>query len=172
MADAATLTPPALPLTLYPSRKRVWLLLVAGPVMIAVGVMLIQEKMFHGWFAAVIGGLCIPLGLAMLHPRFGQLTIDEQGFESRWLRARLRFEWDQVAAFGVIELKQKGITVGRYVGITIAPGAGKSRIGSTLNRLASGYDSSLPDNFGLSAEDLARLLEIYRQRHMAAAGPK
>jgi hypothetical protein len=112
-----------------------------------------------GWAGQPFGegffGLCAVA--AVLHPRWSSLRLDEIGFEVTNLFGKRTFTWNEVSDIGEFYIYFQGLVVFKTMG--------KPRsLSETLNGLMTGgRTGGLPDSFGLTADDLAKLMIAWQK---------
>jgi hypothetical protein len=92
------------PLVLYPSRKKLILMLLGSTVFVAGGIWMVTSGAGMGWLVTVFFGLCMIVFVVMLLPGAGSLALDRDGFEITSLYRRHRSRWQDVAGFEVTSL--------------------------------------------------------------------
>lgn len=70
-------------------------------------------------------------------------------------------KWDAIEEFGVYTIKQRGLSVAKFVGLNFRESESSHRKARSLSKSLVGYEGGLPDTYGLKAEDLALLLTNY-----------
>ena len=151
------------PVTLYPSRRK-WLLVLLGCALFtAGGIVMVSRAAGGGWFVAVFFAVGAIVAALMLLPGAGALALDADGFQATKLFRRHRTRWQDVTGFAAVKIlpsMQKMVVFDdiKMTGRTIAK----------LDAAITGHNAGLPDTYGLSGDDLARLMTQWRQR--AAAG--
>ncbi len=146
-------------MTLKPDRAR-WLmvfLISAGFVAIAVWAGPGDPLLFYG-----AGGfflLCAAVAAPLMFGVGSSLTLDREGFACRTLFRTFRREWRECSAFYPVST---GIR--KYVGFSTPQDEAAHPKLAAANRAMIGASGMLPDNFGLSADELADLMNMYRAR--------
>lgn len=164
------------PVTLYPSRAK-WLASLAGFALLAAALA------WGGWTGSsgtweswgVVGVLVLLAAFSglMLLPGAAELTLDANGFDVANYFSRHRTSWTSASAF---ELRGSRLLGAQLVYYDDA--ATKDQPLAELGRAMTGRDAALPDSYGLSAADLARLMTRWRELalgmtpHEQAAGPQ
>lgn len=102
----------------------------------------------------------------MLLPNSVYLQLTPAGFTVRTLLKRKDYRWEEVEEF------RPGVFRGtQWVVFTLSPhgkaGRTESRLKS-LNKAISGGDDNLPDTYGMSAEDLAELMNGWKEKSESA----
>ena len=150
------------PLKLYPKRAK-WLVgTIAAGIMTASGVWLITDGQWFGVIPTIFFGLGLLVGLILLLPNSSFLELDSDGFVVRNLFRDLRLSWAQVDRF---EVRRIGIR--KTVTLTFVQSYTPLARARAMIRTVAGSDGALPDTYGMSAEDLAHMmnerLELHRQ---------
>ena len=157
------------PITLRVSRLKVLAMLAISLGFVAVGIFLIviakgdPEAVIAGIASVLFFGACALVAAVMLVPGAGSLTLDAQGFEVCSLFRRNRVAWPHASRFTVATLSlpdgKKPMVGYDHDGLTGA--------GADFSRNAIGRNAALPDTYGLTVEELARLLAGWRERALA-----
>jgi hypothetical protein len=149
------------PAALYPSRRK-WLLVFAGcALFVAGGAGMIASGEQTGWFVLIVFGLFAATAAVMLLPGAGSLTLDGEGFETVSLFRRRRARWQDVTEFKVVRIPPSMQRMVVYDDRTLTGGIAK------LNAAIAGKGAGLPDTYGLSADEIARLMSSWRDRALA-----
>jgi hypothetical protein len=141
--------------------RRVWLL-IASLLLLLAGIVIValNETTFVGLLGVVVFGAGVMLLVVQLF-RADQLTLTADKFTYRSLGRRTSIAWADVAEFGVLEMPIQGGTV-RQVGIRL-----ENHHSLFRRQLVSGatgaYDAVLPETYRLPVEDLAGVMEQWRQ---------
>jgi hypothetical protein len=155
------------PVTLTPSRRKSVIALAACVAVTAVCVYLIATGRLFGWedtvmawAAAAFFGACAARALILLLvPTAAGLTLDDDGFEITSIIRRVHVPWRHVSGFrAAASGPGKDPRVSYEVRDTAAPP--QSRVAPKITR-------TLPDNYGLPADDLAWLMDEWRQQALA-----
>lgn len=150
-------------MTLKPDRLR-WLvvfLICAGFVAIAIWLGPGDPVLFYG-----AGGfflLCALIAAPLMFGVGASLTLDREGFTCRTLFRSFRRDWRVCSAFYPVSTGMR-----MHVGFSTAQDESAHPKIAAANRAIIGASGMLPDNFGLSAEELADLMNSYRARAGAA----
>jgi hypothetical protein len=88
-----------------------------------------------------------------LHPRSSYLTIEDGGFKYCSLFRHHMIQWSDVSRFGVLAVPGKTM-----VGFNYSASYGRAPKARAISVALSGFEAALPDTYGLTAEELARLL--------------
>ena len=156
------------PVTLYPSRRR-WLGILLGcAAFVAIGVwMLISTSTGDGsfantaiaWFAIVFFGIGVVVAAVTVLPGAGALKLDRDGFEITKFFRRHSVRWPDATGFAMAAIppaEQKMVVFDD----AHAGGGAIARWSVSI----AGHNASLPDTYGLPAEDLASLMTRWRDR--------
>ncbi|MHC4500212.1 MAG: PH domain-containing protein [Planctomycetota bacterium] len=101
----------------------------------------------------------------MLLPGSTYLRITEEGLTiSNLFRKRL-FPWDVIDEFRVVELKRRGVNVGKIVGFNFVQSYDRFAAGRRLARAINQCEVALPDDYGMKVEELAELLNSKLQEY-------
>ena len=160
------------PVTLHRSTRR-WLLMLAGnAAFVVAGVWMIADPasfdqtqrgvplFLIAWFSIAFFGLGLLLSILMLIPGMSYLRLDADRLTIRNLLRTWTTRWEDVDDFAAIDMPgpRKILRVG-YNDRTRA-----QRAVGRLNMGLVGRNSALPDTYGLKAEDLARLMSLWRAK--------
>lgn len=162
------------PVTLRVSLRKMLALFFGSLGFVLVGVLLIvfvkddPEARIAGMASIVFFGACALIGAVMLLPGAGSLTLQAQGFEICSLFRRNRVAWPQASRFAVVTLPLPDGGSNRMVGYDDDKLKG---FGADFSRDKLGRNAALPDSYGLSLDELARLLTEWRERALAQRAP-
>jgi hypothetical protein len=140
------------PVSLPVSRVK-WLGLLGASLAFLAG----SIYMSHGWFILAFFGICAIVGAVMLLPGAGGLTLRDDGFETVTLYKKFRTPWQRVSDFAVSEVTVARRRRKKFVGYNDTKYATEN-----FSRRMSGYNSGMADTYGLSHEELARLMNGWR----------
>lgn len=155
------------PVTLTPPRRKtIVALLVCAPFM-AFCVYLITAGRLTGWqdtavawAAAAFFGACAARALILLLiPGAARLTLDDDGFEVASILRRVRAPWRHVSG-----LRAGASGPGKDPCVTYEV---RDLSPSPQSRAATKATRTLPDNYGLPADDLAWLMNEWRAQALA-----
>jgi hypothetical protein len=152
------LSPDRAPVTLYPQRRRTIVLAVVSAVFVVVGALAAADGAAIGWAAVGFFGLCLLVFLALLLPGAAYLRLDQEGFTICSLFRPGRVRWGDARSF-----RSYAVPGGTFVGFDLA--GASAPLGRLVARSLSGVDGGLPDTYGLEAEELAGLLNVWRDRY-------
>jgi hypothetical protein len=150
------------PVAFKPSRMK-WLLVSLGSaVFTAGGIGMVATEADKGWFVLIFFAFCLAVSAIMLLPGAGGLVLDADGFQATSLFCHYRLRWQDVTGFEPISLPYVRRRMVGYNISSIGPTIG------TLTTVISGRNASLPDTYGFSADELAELMQRWRDRAVAA----
>lgn len=146
-----------LPVTLRSSRKKTLLMLAGSLAFVAGGIWMAHDQPSTGYSGIIFFGLCaVTFGVQLL-PNSSYLRLTAEGFTTCSLFRCHTVRWQHVRTFGVGRIGLKKV-VGWDPAADL-PGVLKA------TKAISGYASTLPDTYGLRAEELAALLNRLRDEH-------
>ena len=153
-----------LPVTYPASRRKMLMLLGISLVFVAVGVVLMRKpaermtaRLLTGFF-----GLGAVVALVNLHPRASYLTLSEQGFEFSSLFRKHFVAWRDVTDFVPMRISGNAM-VGFHYDASMKNAPALRHVSSFI----AGIEAALPDTYGHSNIDLAKLLNELRARYGA-----
>lgn len=159
-------------LTLRP-RRRKWILVglgCGGFALVLLVLVLSAPGLFVLLGLAFFGALTV-VSVWQLVPGAAYLQLGPQGFVAKGPLRTLRHSWDEVEHFQVYEVHTQYSTQ-RFVGFDLRDRVPESQsFWQTLSRGMSGVDAGLPDTYGRDPDELAELLETYRDRYATVRGP-
>jgi hypothetical protein len=153
------------PLTLCGDRRK-WTIMLVGGLVFAIGSGFVALEprqspsiVAIAWLGVVFFGLgTLASAITLFIPAASGLTLDRDALVARSLFRTSRSAWKQSHGFTVCEV---GPGRHRMVGYENTAVTGKL---SDWNRQTYGRNCALPDTYGLSADDLAKLLNAWRDR--------
>jgi hypothetical protein len=146
-------------LVLRASKLKNLLSALVSCVFIAGGVWLILGGDGIGWFVAGFFGLCLIVFLVQMLPQSSYLRLDPEGFEIRTLFQSSRYKWDDVAVFGTKKIGSKMVI------FLFSPEYENGKTARGISLAVAGVEGALPDTYGMSAEELANLMNEWREKH-------
>ena len=149
----------SLPFTIYPNKTKMALMLIGCLILMAGGILMIQDEKVMGWIGTIFFGLCAAVFLFQIcYPKSSFLTISEDGLEIGSLFRSQKLSWVDISEFGTYSILQNGLPVRKMVGYNFSEhyqGASKAR---AFAKSLAGFEGALPDTYGYSAEELAQIL--------------
>ncbi len=147
------------PVVLRPSRRK-WLLILAGcSIFTAMGIWMVIGGETRGWLALIFFGIGAVAACLLLLPGAAGLRLDADGFEVTQYFRRHGTSWQNASNFVPIKIPPANVLFVGYDDASVADGSV-----ARMNRSIAGRDAAIPDTFGLSADDLARLMTQWRAR--------
>ncbi len=148
-------------MTLVPSRIKWWVLILAGAGFAAVLLANFAGNI-GAMMMAALSGLVAVAGATQLLPRSNSLQLDAQGFVVTHFFRATHYRWSDVSNFGVRSLGQSG----EVVAFTTAEPP--RNIWGRINAgLLGEWNAYLPDAYGMSVEDLAKLMKTRQSQAQA-----
>lgn len=125
----------------------------------AAGVSMARSGKAAGWFVAGlfgVGGLVLTIQLL---PGASYLALKPEGFVMCSFFRPWAFSWTDVDSFSVGSMGRNKVVTFRF-----SESYQKQTGARKLARAISGAEAALPDTYGMDAEELARLLNEWRNR--------
>ncbi len=141
-----------LPLILKPSKIKNIILILISVGFISLGITLLEKNLLIAVLNIVFFGICLIIFIINMIPNSSYLTIDEKGIEMKNLFRTTFIPWQVVSGF-----KTKFIFVNKMVTFTIDEKLLK-------NSKMKGKTGAFPDTYGMSAKNLANLLNEYKAK--------
>ena len=119
------------------------------------------ENKFMSWLCIIFfgllgGGVCF---FQLISP--GKLVLNRGGFEQKMTGRSLQCKWQDVSEFGVIRISRN-----KFVSFSRLQDEGKAM--TQISKAITGSHSGmLGDNFGMKSEDLADLMNAFRNRALS-----
>ncbi|MGB8717078.1 MAG: STM3941 family protein [Rhodanobacteraceae bacterium] len=148
-----------LPITLYPSRIKLMMLLAVSLGFVALGIWIVPSDPLVGYLNIGFFGLGAVVFVLQLNPKSSFLTLSEEGFTYSAMHRRQFVRWQDVDAFKVVRVGPR-----RFVGWTCVASHDGQGVVQRANKAISGVGAALPDTYGMAPHELARLLDEQRQR--------
>lgn len=154
---------PKLPVT-YRTRPVKMLLLTFGSgIFVSMGIWLLPRQPYVALADIIFFSLGVLVGLVGLLPNSSYLTLTEQGFLFASLFRKHFVSWSNVQSFVPVKIQ-----FNRMVGWNYSPAFGGSQRLRGINTAIAGVEAALPDTYGMSAEQLANLMNQLRDIHANA----
>ena len=148
---------------LYPNKMKSMLYVGITLVFVVIGIFMLQDGAPMAWFVTITFGLGLLIFLLNLLPQASYLILDEQGFETSSLFRKHRYSWDDVNDFSVGRISSNQMVMFNFSHNYQA--ARKARKVSTM---IAGAEGALHDTFGMKAQDLAALMQSYKNAYSKA----
>jgi len=120
---------------------------------------MISDGDLRGWFVSIFFGICHIVSVATLLPNSFYLRISEKGFEVRSLFRSGFTNWQEVDQFGSGYIGPIKMVVFNY-----SQEHSKYEVGKKIAKIMAGVEGALPDTYGKSAEELAKLLNEWKEK--------
>jgi len=157
-------TATSLPLRLCTSRRKMLWLLVGSAAFVAGGVFAVPESPAAAWGAIVFFGLGVVVAVVNLLPGGSYLELEQRGFTTCSLFRKSFLRWHDIAEFYPFSVGGPR----EMVAVRFAPGYRELAAARSLMTRLAGAEGALPDTYGMSAADLAALLNKVRSEHTSA----
>ena len=145
-----------LPITLKPSKLKILISFLFAIGLTAAGIWLRPIQPVLGTVTTAFFGLCIiAFGIQFL-PGCAYLEVTKEGFTVVNMFQKKLTNWADVASFGVKKFPGNNLVVWRY-----SKDFGDAESERKLSDKFAGAQASLPDTYGMSAEDLAEMLNKF-----------
>lgn len=146
-------------LTLYPKRLTTIIYLFISLLFTFVSISMITDKEPIGWAILIFSSFGFIVFTVKLLPNSSYLHISEKGFTICSLFRKSFTNWGKIDQFGV------GYVGGnKSVVMLFDPKYKKLETTRKILRNLAGAEGSLPDTYGKSAEELASLLNAWKER--------
>jgi hypothetical protein len=145
-----------LPLILKPGKIKSVLFILISTTFIILGITLLDKNMFIAVLNIVFFGICLLIFLINFVPNASYLKIDERGIEMKNLFRTTFIPWQAVSGF-----KTKYIFINKMVTFDID----EKLLENTKMKSKTG---AFPDTYGMSAKNLAELLNEYKAKFETA----
>lgn len=124
--------------------------------------MTIPGWLMFGFCVVFFGAAGIVAAIQFL-PGVAFLRLSPSGFKYRTLRKRWEYGWDEVESFGTWEVPRAKT---KMVGFNFSkpPEEIGDHVVRGANQSVSGFDAGLPDTYGRSADELAHLMNEWKER--------
>jgi hypothetical protein len=100
--------------------------------------------------------------VVVMLPQAAYLRLDGDGFEIASMFKRARTPWSDTTGFEVAALPPAGHKM-----VVFDEGRAAGGMVAAANAAITGRTSALPDTFGLAPEELAQLMQQWRERALA-----
>ena len=152
------------PRVLRSSRLRTTLLLIVSVFALGIGVAAVAGGEKNGWLIVAVGALLtIFMCLLLLRPQ--RLELDEKGLTTvNPLGKRWSVEWRECGTFRTAYPVALGSSTHTSAQVVFeCEESERSLARSLITHMVAGGSASLPDTYGMSAKNLATLLNRYRE---------
>ena len=149
-----------LPVTFRSSRKKMALLLLISSIFVVGGVWLLPREPLIAVACIVFFGLGVVVAAINFHPRSSYLTLTKEGLLFASLFRKHFVAWSSVQTFEPVS-----INLNKMVGWNYTPEFRESARLRRISTALAGVEAGLPDTYGMSAADLAGLLNELRMTY-------
>ena len=149
-----------LPIILRPSKTTLILSLVGSALFMVGGIWMASEQPGWGYAAAIFFGLAIVVFGVQLLPNSSYLKLTEEGFEVCSTFKVNTYRWADIEKFSVMNVPLNKMVSWDFVTDYSSQEAGR-RVSSRI----TGSEAALPDTYGMTAEDLAQLMNSMVKRY-------
>jgi len=153
-------------LLLRPSPKKAVVILALGGAFFAGGVLMLLMGDAWGWLGIVMGVGGELAGAMRLLPNSFYLRITADGFTMCSMFRQHTYRWADVEWFRVV-----AISGAKMVGFDYSTEYRKSKNLRALNRELAGVEGGIPDQFSMSPQELAALLNEAKARATSQQPP-
>ena len=151
---------PNLPVTYRTQPVKMALLALGAVVFVLIGVWLLPREPRIALACIIFFGLCALVGFVNLLPNSSYLTLTEKGFLFVSLFRKHFVEWSNVQSFVPVRMQRRGM-----VGWNYSSEFRRARRLRSVNSAIAGVEAALPDTYGMSAGQLAQLMNQLRDMH-------
>jgi hypothetical protein len=155
---------PDLPVTYRTRPAKMALLALGSGVFVSIGLWLSPREPFLALACIIFFGLCGAVGVVGLLPNSSYLTLTEQGFLFVSLFRKRFVAWSNVESFVPVRIQRKKMVGWNY--------SSDYQASARLRRVSfamTGVEAALPDTYGISAEQLAELMNELRVKYTKMA---
>lgn len=149
------------PRVLHSSRRRTLGLLALSGGFAFAGVLMVGADADFGWLVAAFG-LVGTLVFAIMLVRPNRLELSQQGLTTVTLGRRWSVKWSECGEFRASKIDYNVAAPSMVVFDCSAPGV-RSHVLEAAAEALSGANAALPETYGMSADELAELLNSYRE---------
>lgn len=149
---------------LKPSPWRHIMLVALSGIFVVLGLLIAKDHSILGWFTVAFFGLGVLVEIVTLVPGSSYLELSSSGITVRTLYRTWHVNWSDVSDFFVSRVGGRDMVCWNYSSSYSA-----SLRGRKISRSLAGVEAGLPDTFGLSATELANLLNQWRMEHTGCA---
>jgi hypothetical protein len=146
------------PVTLYPSRKKWLVILLVSALFTLGGIWMVRAQAAWGWGALIFFGLCTVLSIVMLLPGAAGLKLHVDGFQMTAFFRSHRWRWQDIKKFEPVMITPE------HTVVCFDDPAQVASMGGKISKSYAGYNSALPDTYGLAPDDLAQLMTQWKSR--------
>ena len=123
-----------------------------------IGGWMIQSGERMGWMCLVVFGIGVLVALLSLMPNATYLRLDSEGFTMCSMYRAHSFRWADVSGFAV-----RRVFTNTMVMFNFEPAYVRTPGLRSFNVELVGFEAGLPDNYGLKHQELADLLNRFKE---------
>jgi hypothetical protein len=147
-------------LTFCASRRKAFVVLLLALVFSVAGYSLIDRDPVVGWLGVIFGALgSLAASLFILFPRLSSLKLTADGFAINSLFSNDFTRWEDVTGFVVGSYNMNKMVFYNY-----APHYTGKKLGRKIASDLSGWEGAIADMYGISPEELADLMNQWKER--------
>jgi hypothetical protein len=148
-------------LVLKRSKKNAFFFFLLSAAFVGCGLWLGSRGQMIGWVAAAVFSLGLVVFPLIMLPNALCLILSPEGMEIRGLiRSSSLIRWADIDWFFTGRI---GLTT--WVVMNFSPDYDRAKAARSVMSTVAGYEGSLPDNFGMKAEELAALLNEWKETY-------
>ncbi len=151
---------PNLPIVYRVNKKKMSLLFLGSLMLSLGGLVITSHAPFIGYPCAAFFGVCALIWGINLHPNSSYLELTEQGFTTCSLFRPVFTPWVNVKGFFPLHLQGHSM-----VGLNYTDGHKEGVRTRRIAMILANAEGGLPDTYGMSADELAAILDSLRLRH-------
>jgi hypothetical protein len=137
-------------------------MLLGSAAYVAIGLLILPKQPSVAWAIIVLFGVIVLMSFVVLLPGSTYLRLTPQGFEQRLLFRTRKQSWQPIERFQ----SYRHLTHWkRNIGIIFDPSYKSHARLRRFNRSLDGVDGALSDTYGLSANELANLMNEWLNRY-------
>lgn len=144
---------------LYPGKLKWGLVSLIGLSFALGGVFMIRDGQGGmAWFVTIFFGLTAVVGLLQLFGKGSSLTLTREGFQIRNMGRDMKLvRWQECSGFGVASVGAAKMIVYDHL-------HDRDKALGQVNQSLVGGSSALPDTYGMKPQELADLMNAYREK--------
>jgi hypothetical protein len=147
------------PVELLPERRKWQWILAVNLVFVGAGFMLMFQGHRAGVYVVLAFALIAVIPAMIALPGAAKLVLDRDGFRATSLYRGRYTRWDEVSEFKVAAMARGGHRIVVYDDAGLVEGSHLM-----ASSKYAGHNSAFPDSYGLTVQDLAELMNAWRER--------
>ncbi|PIY80609.1 MAG: hypothetical protein COY80_02040 [Candidatus Pacebacteria bacterium CG_4_10_14_0_8_um_filter_42_14] len=144
-------------LTLYPSKRKLLLLLILSLVFTGIGLAMLVSGERTGWFVFGFFGLCSAVFVISMLPGASYLRLKSEGYDICSLFKTHSVKWRDIGPLTVGTISGNKMVVFDY-----SPNYTEHVSSRQLAKNLTGFEGALYNTFGMSTEELAGVMNEWR----------